>query len=242
MILRIFDDAEELYEVGANIIANLICTTSEANLGLATGTSPVGIYRKLVEVCQRRGLSFRNVSTYNLDEYVGLPKSHPNSFYREMENNLFQHIDIDRSNVHIPDGEAGDLRAECERYNALLARVQPLDLQVLGIGENGHIGFNEPNHELSSGCHIVSLSEETRTINSIAFDDLDKVPTRAITMGVGDILKSKLVLFIAMGDRKAEIVKRAFQGPVTTMCPGSLLQLHSNVVALLDTQAASLLS
>lgn len=237
MNILTFRTNDELNIAGASIITSLVQTNPRAVLGLATGSSPIGIYEEIINTFRKDMVSFRQVTTFNLDEYVGLPKDHQESYHSFMNRQLFSHIDLPASQANIPDGNAADLAAECERYNRLLEDAKQIDLQILGIGNNGHIGFNEPSHSLISGTHIVELKEETREANARFFNSIDEVPTHALTMGVGAILKAKTILLVVRGEGKAEIVHRALTGPITTECPASLLQTHSNVVVLLDAQA-----
>ncbi|TJY42176.1 glucosamine-6-phosphate deaminase [Cohnella pontilimi] len=242
MNILIFDGDEKLNEAAANIIAGLIQTKPRAVLGLATGGTPVGIYRHLVSDFKLGMFSFKEVTTFNLDEYAGLPADHPESYYAYMRRNLFDHIDIQPFQTHLPNGKAPDAEEECRRYDELIDKAGQLDLQLLGLGHNGHIGFNEPGDELIGGTHVTELAEATREANARYFQSLDEVPTRALTMGVGTILKAKMILLVVKGADKADIVKRALQGPITTKCPGSLLQTHPNLVVLLDQAAAEKLA
>ncbi|MBB6675331.1 glucosamine-6-phosphate deaminase [Cohnella nanjingensis] len=236
-----FDSNEKLNEAGANIITGLIQTNPRAVLGLATGGTPVGIYEQVVGDYRRGLVSFKNVRTFNLDEYVNLSVDHPESYHSYMNKHLFSHIDLPAANAHIPNGNAEDLEAECRSYDERIEDAGQIDLQLLGIGHNGHIGFNEPAHALIKGTHIVELAEETRKANARFFDAIDDVPKQALTMGVGTILKAKMILLIVRGVDKAEIVRRALTGPITTDCPASLLQTHPHLIVLLDQEAGSLL-
>lgn len=235
-----FKTNAELNEAGAGIISGLIHTNPRAVLGLATGSTPIGIYEELVKAHRKGMVSFKQATTFNLDEYVGLPIDHAESYHSYMREHLFQHIDLPEAQSHIPDGNAPDLEAECERYNKLLEDAKQIDLQLLGLGHNGHIGFNEPDHALNSGTHVVELKETTRKANARFFNSLDEVPTHALTMGVGTILKAKTILLVVRGADKAEIVHRALTGPIQTEIPASLLQTHPNLVVLLDSEAGRL--
>lgn len=234
----VFKTEAALNEVAAGIIAGLLQTKPNAVLGLATGSTPVGIYKELVNLYAAGKISFREASAFNLDEYVGLPKGHPESYYTYMQNHLYNHIDMPPQNRHIPDGNAPDPEAECRRYDELLRRAGRIDLQILGIGHNGHIGFNEPAPELISGTHVVRLSDKTRQANARFFSSPDEVPATAITMGVGAILKARQILLVAKGADKAEIVRKALHGPITTEVPASLLQTHPRLTVLLTEDAA----
>ncbi|CAM3648483.1 glucosamine-6-phosphate deaminase [Cohnella lubricantis] len=241
MNVLIFDSNEKLNETGAGIITGLVQTNPRAVLGLATGGTPVGVYEQLVSDFRRGLVSFRQATSFNLDEYVGLPADHPESYHSYMNHHLFRHIDLPAAQAHIPNGNADDLEAECRRYDEMIADAGQIDLQLLGLGHNGHIGFNEPAHALIRGTHIVDLAEETRRANARFFNSVQEVPSQALTMGVGTILKAKMILLIVRGADKAEIVHRALTGPITTDCPASLLQTHPHLVVLLDEEAGRLM-
>lgn len=232
-----FDQEKDLNTTGAGLIAALLQSKPKAVLGLATGSSPVGIYNELIDMYNRGFVSFANASSFNLDEYVGLPVNHPESYRSFMNNKLFNHVDIKLENTHVPDGNAVDLDAECAHYEELMNNLGPVDLQLLGIGHNGHIGFNEPGVSLTGGTHVVDLKEETLKANARFFPSINDVPKQAMTMGVASILKAKQILLIARGEDKAEIIRTALTGPITTECPASLLQCHPNVIVLLDRGA-----
>jgi glucosamine-6-phosphate deaminase len=234
----IFDTDDKLGEAAANILSGLILTKPRAVLGLATGGTPVGIYNQVVSDFKRGMFSFREVTTFNLDEYVGLPVDHPESYHSYMRHHLFDHIDLPAAQAHLPDGNASDVAAECRRYDGLIDRAGQIDLQLLGLGHNGHIGFNEPAHALIRGTHVVELAEETLQANARYFQSQDEVPKQALTMGVGTILKAKMIVLVVKGADKAAIVQRALQGPITTDCPASLLQTHPHLIVLLDRAAA----
>lgn len=240
MNILTFDSHQKLHESGAGIITGLVQTNPRAVLGLATGGTPVGIYKEIVNSYQQGIVRFQDTTSFNLDEYVGLPEQHEQSYRSYMNTHLFNFIDLPRSQAHIPDGNAPDLLAECQNYDRLLDHAGQIDMQLLGLGHNGHIGFNEPDHALISGTHIVELREETRQANARYFGSLDEVPTSALTMGVGTILKAKMILLVVKGKDKAEIIHRALTGPITTDCPASLLQTHPHLVVLLDSEAGGL--
>lgn len=237
-----FNSEEDFVQTGANLIASLLQSKPKAVLGLATGSSPVGVYAKLVEMHRKGLVSFARATTFNLDEYVGLPVDHPQSYRSFMNEHLFRHVDIDLARTYVPDGNAPDLEEECRRYDRLLEEEGPVDLQLLGIGHNGHIGFNEPDASLSSGTHVMDLFETTRKANARFFDSIDQVPRQAVTMGVASILKARQIVLVVRGEDKAEAVKCALKGPITTQCPASLLQSHPNVVVLLDEGAGKWLN
>jgi glucosamine-6-phosphate deaminase len=238
--IHTFKNEKELNEAGAGIITGLVQMQPSAVLGLATGGTPVGIYEELVKAHKKGHVSFKKVTTFNLDEYVGVPEDHPESYHTYMKQHLFNHIDLLPDHANIPDGNAAILEEECLRYNRELEKAKQIDLQLLGIGHNGHIGFNEPDHSLVSGTHVVKLKPETRSANARYFASIDEVPTHALTMGVGTILKAKSILLVVRGADKAEIIHRALTGPIQTELPATLLQTHPNLVVLLDADAGRL--
>lgn len=239
MIIHKFASQQELNEAGAGIVTALVQVNPHAILGLATGGTPVGMYEEMVKSYRKGLVSYKHVTTFNLDEYAGLQQDHPESYHAYMKKHLFDHIDIQADHTHIPNGTAADLQAECERYEALMEQTGRVNLQILGIGHNGHIGFNEPAGQLNSRTHVVELEAATREANARFFNSIDEVPTQAITMGVGSILKARTILLLARGADKADIIQRSLTGPITTECPASLLQMHSNVIVLLDEEAGS---
>ena len=209
-------------------------------LGLATGSSPVGLYKNMIKDHQENGTSYAEITTFNLDEYVGLAKNHSQSYYTFMHEQLFNHIDIKEENVHIPSG-LGDLEKNCQEYDAMVAKT-PVDIQLLGIGSNGHIAFNEPGTSFEAGTHVTGLTESTIHDNSRFFDPLgEKVPTQACTMGLKTIMKAKNILLVANGANKAKAIKGLLEGPVTEDCPASILQRHPNVTVVIDEAASTLL-
>ena len=208
-------------------------------LGLATGSSPVGLYQCMIKDHEENGTSYKSIRTYNLDEYVGIDRDNAQSYYTFMKENLFDHIDIDPENTHVP---YGNCKEDCEAYEAQLDKVS-IDLQLLGIGRNGHIGFNEPGTSFDELTHIVDLTPSTIEANARFFDnDMNKVPKQAISMGIGTIMKSKKILLVASGKDKAEAVKAMVEGPVTTDMPASALQNHPDVTVVVDKEAAGLLT
>ena len=240
MNIHIFDSQEKLNEAGAGLIIGTVQTKQRAVLGLATGSTPTGIYEEVVREYNRGLVSFRKTTTFNLDEYVGLPVGHPESYLVYMQQHLFNFIDLPADQIHIPNGSTEDTLAECKRYDELLAESGQIDLQLLGIGHNGHIGFNEPDHALLRETHAVTLRDETRQANARYFDSIEEVPAQAITMGMGAILKAKTIMLVVRGADKAEIVHRALTGPITTEIPASLLQTHPSLVVLMDSEAGRL--
>lgn len=223
----------------AALMAAQIIAKPDCVLGLATGSTPIGAYWHLVEWYREGGLSFAEVRTVNLDEYRGLPPEHGQSYRRYMEANLFSRVDIRPENTHIPDGMAVDPAAECARYDRLLDELGGVDLQLLGLGHNGHIGFNEPGPAFLLPTHVVDLAESTISANARLFAHPSEVPRRAITVGIRGIMRAKRVLVAVSGADKAGVVARAFAGPVTPEVPASILQLHPDVVLVGDRAALS---
>ena len=205
------------------------------------GSTPVGTYKQLVEWYNKGDLDFSEVSTVNLDEYKGLDHDNDQSYYYFMMNNLFKHVNIDLSRTHVPDGTEPDSEKACADYEEIVRSYGGIDLQLLGLGHNGHIGFNEPSDNFAKVTHCVDLTESTIKANARFFEKIEDVPTQAYTMGIGTIFKAKRILLIASGKDKAEIVKKAFCGPIDPQVPASILQLHPDVTVVLDEDAASLL-
>lgn len=231
-------DYEEMTGRAADMIFEQVNRKPDSVLGLATGSTPIGVYRQLASWCQEGVLDFSRVRTVNLDEYAGLSKDHPQSYSYFMQEHLFDHINIDPQNVHIPDG-LGEETAECERYDNLIRSLGGIDLQLLGLGHDGHIGFNEPEDHFPAGTHMVRLSESTIQANKRFFADESQVPRFAYTMGISDILQSRKVLMIVSGGDKAEILREAFTGPVTPRVPASILQFHNDFTLIADEEALS---
>lgn len=219
-------------------VMEAIVKQGKVTLGLATGSSPVGLYKNMVEA-HRNGLSYKEVQSFNLDEYVGLPRDHAQSYYTFMFEHFFKHVDIELKNINLPKGE-GSLEEVANEYETLLAQ-NPQDLQLLGIGSNGHIGFNEPGTSFDSTVHVIRLKETTRKDNARFFDSLDEVPHFAITMGIKDIMRAKKILLVAAGINKAHAIKEMLEGEVHEDIPCTILQNHPDVVVVLDTEAASLI-
>ncbi|MGQ9801125.1 MAG: glucosamine-6-phosphate deaminase [Candidatus Saccharicenans sp.] len=232
-------DSEQASRLAARLFRKLILEKPNPVLGLATGKTPLQLYKYLVQMHREEGLDFSRVVTFNLDEYVGLPPDHPASFHRFMWDNLFSQVNIKPENVHIPDGLASDLQACCERYEQEIKKAGGIDIQLLGLGTNGHIGFNEPSSSLSSRTRLKTLTEQTRKNNASFFGGEDKVPYHAITMGIGTILEARTCLLLAFGQKKARAIALAVEGPVTAMVPASALQLHPRTIIILDREAAS---
>lgn len=231
-------DAESSATLAARLIAKRLRQKPNLVLGLATGGTPVPLYRELARLHRDEGLDFSRVATFNLDEYIGLDPTHPGSYMRFMKENLFDHINIPPSNIHIPNGMAKDIPAECAAYEQAIRDAGGIDIQVVGIGTNGHLGFNEPSSSLASRTRNKTLTEQTRRDNARFFASLDEVPRHCLTMGVGTILDSRQILFLAFGAGKAEIVAKAVEGPITAMVPASVLQLHADVKIFVDEAAS----
>lgn len=233
-------DYAELSRKAANIIASQVIMKPDCVLGLATGSSPLGTYKELIDRYNTGDLDFSEVKSVNLDEYKGLTRDNDQSYYYFMYNNFFKHINIDMANTNVPDGTEADSDVACSKYNKIIESVGGIDLQLLGIGRNGHIGFNEPDDEFVKLTHCVDLQPSTIEANKRFFASIDDVPKQAYTMGIQTIMQAKKVLLIASGEDKAEAVKAAFFGPVTPKVPASILQLHSDCVVVADEAALSL--
>ncbi len=236
MEIRIFENKESLSRAAANYFIEVLKEESKPVLGLATGSSPLGLYEKLIESYKRGEISFENVHTYNLDEYVGLDGSHEQSYRYFMNENFFNHVDIDLNNTNVPNGLL-DADESCREYNLALQEYE-IDIQVLGIGSNGHIAFNEPGTSFSSVTHKVDLKEKTIQDNARFFASIDEVPKQAVTMGLANIMKAKKIILIATGEHKAEALRQMILGEITEELPASILQFHPNVVILTDREAA----
>ena len=238
-IIRV-KDAEEASEKAFEVMKEFI--KPGMVLGLATGSTPLGLYAKMVQDHKQNGTSYKDIRSFNLDEYVGLPITHPESYYAFMHRNLFDQIDIPEENTHVPSGLGEDLEAQARKYDEMIDE-SPVDIQLLGIGSDGHIAFNEPGTPFDSGTHVTDLAESTIKDNCRFFDnDISKVPTQAVTQGIGTIMKAKNILLIATGANKAKAVKDMLEGPIDESCPASILQKHDNVIVIVDEPAASLLS
>ena len=225
------EDYEAMSRTAARVISGYVSSHPDCVLGLATGSTPIGLYRCLVEDYEAGALSFKDVTSFNLDEYRGLDPQHDQSYRYFMEHNLFSHVDIDPARTHVPDGACPDAAAACAAYEQSIAEAGGLGLQLLGLGHNGHIGFNEPCESFPAAVHPVELTESTIQANSRLFDRVEDVPTRAITMGIGTILKARRILLIAGADKR-EIVEKALTGPITPWVPASVLQLHRDVTVI----------
>jgi len=232
----IVDDYDEMSDCAFDIVKEIVASKPDCVLGLATGSSPIGLYQRMIKDHLDNGTTYTAVRTVNLDEYLGLPKSHPESYYSFMHTNLFSGLDIPASSIRLPE-DGPDKILQGALYDELLNSLD-IDLQLLGLGSNGHIGFNEPGTPLDSTTHVVELKESTRRDNARFFASIDEVPTHAITMGVASILKARQILVVASGSNKAEAVAAMINGPQTTDVPASALQLHPDVIVVVDKAAA----
>lgn len=232
-------DYEEMSRKAANLIAAQVIMKPDCVLGLATGTTPIGTYRQLVEGYEKGDLDFSAVKTVNLDEYKGLSPENNQSYRYFMNENLFRHVNICLENTNVPNGLAEDAEAECARYNQVIRDLGGIDLQLLGLGVNGHIGFNEPDDAFAKETHLVTLTQSTIDANSRLFDRIEDVPHYAFTMGIRSIMQARKILVVANGENKADIIKKAFFGPVTPQVPASILQMHPDVILVGDEAALS---
>lgn len=236
MEVFVLKDYEEVSKKAFEVMKSVVSAKPDAVIGLATGSTPLGLYRNMIQDHKENHTSYARCQSFNLDEYVGLPRDHKESYYTFMHTNLFSGIDIKEENVHLP---YGDSKADCEAYEKAMENVH-VDIQVLGIGGNGHIGFNEPGTAFDEETHIVTLTEKTRQDNARFFDgDIDQVPTHAITMGIATIMKAGKILLIATGANKADAVAAMIDQAPSTDCPASVLQNHKDVVVILDEAAAA---
>jgi len=238
MKIIITKDYQELTERASQIVISLMEKNPQAILGLATGSTPLGLYARLVEKYKKQVISFSQIKTFNLDEYCNIPKLHPQSYYYYMHWHLFNHIDIKPENINIPKSGGDDYDVLCQDYNEKL-KENIIDLQILGIGNNGHIGFNEPGTPFDKETHIVELADATRQANKRFFNSIEEVPQYAITMGINNIMQAKKILLLASGLAKADIMKEVIFGGVTEEVPASILKTHSDVTIIIDNEAAS---
>lgn len=239
MKIYVSDDYKGMSRKAANIVSAQVILNPSCVLGLATGSTPIGMYKQLIDWYNKGDLDFSQVKSVNLDEYVGLAPTHDQSYRYFMQHNLFDHVNIDPANTNVPNGLASDPEAECQRYNEVIRSMGGIDIQVLGMGHNGHIGFNEPGQAFELETHVVDLTERTIEANARFFASKDEVPKRAITMGIKSIMQARQILVVVSGEDKAEIVKKAFFGPVVPQVPASILQMHPNVVLCGDKAALS---
>ena len=239
MEIMIYQTYEELSKASANVVADVINSKPDAVLGLATGSTPLGLYQELIRMHKEEGLDFSHVSTFNLDEYVGLSPNHPQSYHYFMQENLFKHINIEPQNVHVPSGTTSNYQAFCQWYEQRIEQCGGIDVQVLGVGTDGHIAFNEPSSSLGSRTRIKTLSKETIEDNARFFESKEQVPIYAITMGVGTVLEARKLILLASGPGKAQAIADAIEKPVSSMCTASALQLHPDSTFFIDTAAAA---
>lgn len=228
---------EEMSKAAADYMINKVRQHPDITLGLATGSTPVGTYKNLVQDHRQNGTSYKNVTTFNLDEYIGLSGENANSYRYFMNSILFDHLDIQKKNTHIPSGVAKDMQEECLNYEGMLKSHGGIDLQILGIGSNGHIGFNEPGTPFSSKTQIVDLASSTREANARFFLNINEVPTQAITMGISTIMQSREILLLVSGESKSEAVQQLLYGDIDEQFPASVLRLHPNVKIIADEAA-----
>ncbi|MBT2659597.1 glucosamine-6-phosphate deaminase [Bacillus sp. ISL-45] len=241
MKLIVTSNYETLSQQAAEEIISRIRKNPSLNLGLATGSTPTGLYKELIRDHKQNKTSYKKINTFNLDEYIGIPKKDRNSYHHFMCENLFEHIDIPLDQTHIPDGTAKDLDEECARYEQFINEHGGIDLQILGIGQNGHIGFNEPGTHFDSKTHIIDLAESTRKANSRFFKSLENVPTQAITMGIASIMESKEIFLLVSGASKSKALSRLINGEVSEQFPASVLKNHEKVTIFADEEATALL-
>ena len=238
MEIIVVKNYEEMSKAGNEVIKNVVLENPQAILGLATGSTPIGIYKNMIADFKNGLVSYKTIKTVNLDEYIGLDASNEQSYVSFMSDVLFNHIDIDKTNTFLPNGKAEDPSVECDRYTRVL-KTMPQDIQLLGLGSNGHIAFNEPMTAFETTTHVVDLTESTISDNARFFDSIEKVPTKAITMGIKNIMDAKKILIVASGENKADAIYQMVKGEVNINCPASILQNHKNVTVIIDEAAAS---
>lgn len=241
MNVLIYESEEQIGIAAGNYMCGQVLQKPNSVLGLATGSTPLKPYSQMIELYKKGVVDFSNVTTFNLDEYVNLDVNDKNSYHSFMHENLFDHINIPEENINFLDGNAEDPEEECRRYEEKIKAAGGIDIQLLGIGSNGHIAFNEPADCFQRWSHVVTLKESTVKDNSRFFKSIDEVPTQAVTMGIGSIMQAKKILIIAIGENKAKAIKQLIDGNVTPMCPASVLQFHTDVTLMLDKAAASLI-
>ena len=241
MQIHIFENAAQVGQAAATLIAAQVLSKPDSVLGLATGSTPIPTYQELSRLCKAGVVDFSRVRSFNLDEYCNLPVDHEQSYHSFMKDNLFDHINIDISNTRVPDGNAADPQEECVNYDAAIRAAGGIDVQVLGIGRNGHIGFNEPGDAFVYGCHIVNLTQSTIEANRRFFESEADVPRQAISLGVGSIINARKILLLATGADKAQAIRDSIYGDINPQTQASILRTHSDVIFLLDKAAAGLL-
>ncbi|MEH7223992.1 glucosamine-6-phosphate deaminase [Bacillus sp. JJ1566] len=233
-------DFKEMSQMAAAMISHQVKEKPNSVLGLATGGTVVGTYEELIKDHGQNKTSYENIQTVNLDEYLGIAKDHPNSYHHFMMENLFSHININPDNIHIPNGLANNYEEESQKYEKVISDIGGVDLQLLGIGVNGHIGFNEPGTPFDSATHVVELEESTRQANMRFFNSIEEVPTHAVTMGISTIMKSEKILLLVSGKTKAEILEKVINEGITELIPATVLKNHSDVTIIADEEALSL--
>ncbi len=241
MEIRVFDTAEQVGQATATLFAAQLLANPKSVLGLATGSTPIPTYKSLIALNKQGVVDFSQCTTFNLDEYVGIAEDHVCSYHRFMDDNLFNFVNIRREAIHLPDANAADMDAAAQAYDDAIVAAGNIDIQLLGIGHNGHIGFNEPDDHFTYGCHVVGLTQSTIEANTRFFNSQDEVPRQAVSLGVGAIMNARQVLLIATGKDKAPAIRDSVKGAVSPKCPASILRTHQNVIFLLDKEAASLL-
>ena len=239
MEIKPISSYSKMSKLAAKMVAEQIINKPNTVLGLATGSTPLGMYRELVKLYKKGKLNFSKVTTFNLDEYLGISPDHPQSYHYYMYENFFNHVNIEEENIHIPKGDTKDSIQECLNYEREIEKVGGINLQILGIGVNGHVGFNEPDINLETKTHVIQLSDNTITANSRFFKNLDKVPRKAITMGMATIMKSKKIILMAWGAEKKKPILKVISGHIATEVPASLLQVHNDVILIVDKQIYS---
>lgn len=238
MKLIVEKNYENMSRVAGKILIDAISKNPKIVLGLATGSTPMGMYGEIIKAHKKNGLDFSNVKSFNLDEYVGLSRESSQSYRYFMEKNFFNHINIKEENTFVPNGKAKDLEKHCKEYDEMIEKAGGIDIQILGVGENGHIAFNEPDHYLFTGTSVVNLTKETVKVNSRFFDNAEEVPNTAITMGMGGILKAKKIILLANGKRKKHVIEKLLnENKVSTIFPVSFLLLHPDVTVIVDEEA-----
>lgn len=236
IICKNYDDISRR---AASLLLAQLVIKPDSILGLATGSTPIGLYKELIEAYRQGEADFFSASSFNLDEYLGLEQADPNSYFSFMRENLFRHINLPLENTHLPNGMAPDPQEECANYDRMIEQAGGVDFQILGIGHDAHIGFNEPGEAFEEGTHLEKLTEETREANARFFGSLNLVPTQAITMGIGTIMRARRIVLLANGKAKAPAIVKMLRGPITPRVPASILRFHPSVIVYLDEAAAS---
>jgi glucosamine-6-phosphate deaminase len=241
MFIVIKDDYQAVSAEAAGFLVERLLRKPDLVLGLATGSTPIGLYRELIRRCREDGLDVSKITTFNLDEYVGVPPDHEQSYHRFMKEQLFDHLGLDPRYVYIPNGMANDIEAHCDWYEQQIQRAGGIDVQILGMGSNGHIAFNEPGSSLGSRTRVKTLTQETRDANARFFSSAEEVPRHAITMGIGTIMEARELVMLVTGESKAEALRAAVEGPLTAQLPASMIQMHRKAYVIVDRAAAHLL-